>query len=129
MRVFIVDDSSVILERLTLLLHDIPGIDLVGHATDVPQAVQRVLETNPDALVLDLHMPGGTGLDVLRAIRPVRPGIHVLVFTNYSQDEYRQRCLTAGAEYFLDKSTEFEKIPSILRELAQKDGKVSPAAR
>jgi DNA-binding NarL/FixJ family response regulator len=129
MRVFIVDDSSVILERLTLLLHDIPGIDLVGHATDVPQAVQRVLETKPDALVLDLHMPGGTGLDVLRAIRPVRPGIHVLVFTNYPQDEYRQRCLTAGAEYFLDKSTEFEKIPSILRELAQKDGKVSPAAR
>jgi DNA-binding NarL/FixJ family response regulator len=129
MRVFIVDDSSVIVERLTLLLEDTPGVELVGHAADVPQAVQRVLETTPDALVLDLHMPGGTGLDVLRAIRPVRPGIHVLVFTNYPQDEYRQRCLTAGAEYFLDKSTEFEKIPCILRELAQKEAKVSQTAR
>jgi len=129
MRVFIVDDSSVIVERLTLLLEGTPGVELVGHAADVPQAVQRLLETAHDALVLDLHMPGGTGLDVLRAIRPVRPGMHVLVFTNYPLDEYRQRCLTAGAEYFLDKSTEFEKIPSILRELAQKDAKVSPAAR
>jgi len=129
MKVFIVDDSSVIVERLTLLLEDIPGVELVGHAADVPHAVQRLLETPPDALVLDLHMPGGTGLDVLRAIRPVRPDIHVLVFTNYPQDEYRQECLTAGAEYFLDKSREFEKIPSILRELAQKDGKVSQAAR
>lgn len=129
MRVFIVDDSSVIVERLTLLLERIPGVELVGHAADVPEAVQRLLQTTPDALVLDLHMPGGTGLDVLRAIRPVRPGIHVLVFTNYPQDEYRRECLTAGAEYFLDKSTEFEKIPGILRELAQKDAKVSQAAR
>jgi|SRR5882672_2488240 len=129
MRVFIVDDSSVIVERLTLLLQDIPGVELVGHAADVPQAVQRLLETTPDALVLDLHLPGGTGLDVLRAIRPVRPDVHILVFTNHSQDEYRQRCLTAGAEYFLDKSTEFEKIPGILRELAQKEAKVSQAAR
>jgi len=129
MRVFIVDDSSVIVERLTLLLEHIPGVELVGHAADVPEAVQRLLQTTPDALVLDLHMPGGTGLDVLRAIRPVRPGIHVLVFTNYPQDEYRRECLTAGAEYFLDKSTEFEKIPSILRELAQKDARVSQATR
>ena len=128
MRVFIVDDSSVIVERLTLLLEGIPGVELVGHAADVPQAVQRLLETRPDALVLDLHMPGGTGLDVLRAIRPVRPGIHVLVVTNYPEDEYRRQCLTAGAEYFLDKSTEFKKIPGILRELAQKDAKVSQAA-
>jgi DNA-binding NarL/FixJ family response regulator len=129
MRVFIVDDSSVIVERLTLLLEHIPGVELVGHAADVPEAVQRLLQTTPDALVLDLHMPGGTGLDVLRAIRPVRPGIHVLVFTNYPQDEYRRECLTAGAEYFLDKSTEFEKIPSILRELAQRDARVSQATR
>ncbi len=129
MRVFIVDDSSVIVERLTLLLEDVPGVELVGHAADVPQAIQRLLETAPDALVLDLHLPGGTGLDVLRALRPVRPDIHVLVFTNHSHDEYRQECLTAGAEYFLDKSAEFEKIPRILRELAQKKAGAPQTAR
>ena len=129
MKVFIVDDSSVIVERLTLLLEDVPGVELVGHAADVPQAIQRLLETTPDVLVLDLHLPGGTGLDVLRALRPVQPDVHVLVFTNHSHDEYRQECLTAGAEYFLDKSAEFEKIPRILRELARKKAKAPQAAR
>ena len=128
MRVFIVDDCSVIVERLTLLLEDVPGVELVGHAADVPQAIQRLLETTPDVLVLDLHLLGGTGLDVLRALRPVRPDIHVLIFTNHSHDEYRQECLTAGAEYFLDKSAEFEKLPGILRELAQKKAGAPQAA-
>jgi DNA-binding NarL/FixJ family response regulator len=104
-------------------------VELVGHAADVPQAIQRLLETTPDVLVLDLHLPGGTGLDVLRALRPVQPDVHVLVFTNHSHDEYRQECLTAGAEYFLDKSAEFEKIPRILRELARKKAKAPQAAR
>src|SRR5213594_3493081 len=129
MKVFIVDDSSAIVERLTLLLDDVPGVELVGHASDVPQAVQRIQETMPDAVVLDLHLPGGTGLDVLRAIRPSRPALRVLICTNYPDSEYRQQCMAAGADYFLDKSTEFEKIPSILHELMQKEARVSPAAR
>src|SRR5689334_15933021 len=126
MKVFIVDDSSAIVERLTLLLDDVPGVELVGHASDVPEAVQRIREAMPDALVLDLHMPGGTGLDVLRAIRPLQPALRVLICTNYTDSEYRQKCMTAGADYFLDKSTEFEKIPAILRGLMHKEAKVSP---
>jgi DNA-binding NarL/FixJ family response regulator len=129
MKVFIVDDSSVIVERLTRLLDEIPGVELVGSAADAPHAVERILEKAPDAIVLDLHMPGGSGLDVLRAIRPARPDLRVLVCTNFPQEEYRHECLTAGADYFLDKSSEFEKIPSILRELMQKEAKVSQASR
>lgn len=128
MKVFIVDDSRAIVERLTLLLDDVPGVQLVGHASDVPQAVQRIQETMPDAVVLDLHLPGGTGLDVLRAIRPLQPTLRVLVCTNYPDSEYRQKCMAAGADYFLDKSTEFEKIPAILHELTPKEARVSPAA-
>jgi len=128
MRVFIVDDSSVIVERLTRLLSEVPGVEFVGHATDVPQAVQRILETMPDALVLDLHMPGGSGLDVLRAIRSLHLDLPVIVCTNYADTEYRDECLSAGASFFLDKSTEFEKIPFILRGLMQKKVKASPVA-
>jgi DNA-binding NarL/FixJ family response regulator len=129
MKVFIVDDSSAVLERLTLLLDDVPGVELVGQASDVPQAVQRIQEAMPDALVLDLHMPGGTGLDVLRAIRPSQPRLRVLICTNYPDSEYRQQCMAAGADYFLDKSTEFEKIPSILHELIHKEVKPSSFGR
>ena len=129
MKVFIVDDSRVIVERLTRLLDEVPGVEFVGSADDAQHAVERILEMAPDALVLDLHMPGGSGLDVLRATRPALPGLRVLVCTNYPHAKYRQECLAAGADYFMDKSTEFEKIPSILRELMRKDAKVPQAAR
>jgi DNA-binding NarL/FixJ family response regulator len=121
MKVFIVDDSTVVVERLAGLLEEVPGARLVGQAGDVPEAVHGIQELKPDALILDLHMPGGSGLDVLRAIRSDHPDLYVVICTNYPYPEYREECLTAGANFFLDKSAEFEKIPFILRELIQKE--------
>ena len=129
MKIFIADDSRVVVERLTLLLEEVPGAQLVGKAGDVSAAVKGVQKMKPDALILDLHMPGGSGLDVLRAIRASYPHLFVLICTNFPYDEYREECLTAGANLFLDKSADFDKIPSILRDLIQKETKVSPGAR
>jgi DNA-binding NarL/FixJ family response regulator len=129
MKVFIADDSKIVVERLAGILEEVPGARLVGQAGDVLSAVNGIQKLNPDAVILDLHMPGGSGLDVLRAIRAVYPNVFVLVCTNYPYPEYREECLTAGANLFLDKSAEFEKIPSILRDLIQKEAKISPGAR
>jgi len=128
MKIFIADDSRVVVERLAGLLEDVPGARLVGQAGDVPAAVNGIQQMKPDAVILDLHMPGGSGLDVLRAIRIDHPHLYVVICTNYPYPEYREECLTAGANLFLDKSAEFEKIPSILRELAEKEAKISPGA-
>jgi DNA-binding NarL/FixJ family response regulator len=73
-------------------------------------------------------MPGGSGLDVLRAVRPDHPGLRFLVCTNYANSQYRDECISAGADFFLDKSSEFEKIPAILRQLAR-IGPKSPVGR
>lgn len=129
MKVFIADDSRAVVERLTGLLEEVPGAQLVGQAGDVSAAVNGVQKMKPDALILDLHMPGGSGLDVLRAVRTAYPDLFVLICTNFPYPEYREECLTAGANLFLDKSADFEKIPSILRELIQKEAKISPGAR
>jgi len=129
MKVFIADDSRVVAERLAGLLEEVPGARLVGQAGDVPAAVNGIHKMKPDAVILDLHMPGGSGLDVLRAIRTDHPDVYVLICTNFPYPEYREECLAAGANLFLDKSADFERIPSILRELAQKEAKVSPSAR
>src|SRR5229473_2446693 len=129
MKVFIADDSSLFVGRLTELLRDVPGVELAGQAGDVSESVRRIQQMKPDAVILDLQMPGGSGLDVLRAIRPDHPGLYILICTNYPYPQYRQECLSAGANYFLDKSTEFEKIPDILRELLGKVSKTTPAAR
>ena len=130
MKVFIADDSRVVVERLAdLLEEEVPGVQLVGQAGDVPEAVRGIQKMKPDALILDLQMPGGSGLDVLRAIRTDYPHLHVLICTNYPYPQYREECFTAGANFFLDKSAEFEKIPAILRELIQNETKISPPTR
>jgi len=129
MKVFIADDSSAVAERLTDLLEEVPGAQLVGRAGDVPEAVRSIQKMKPDALILDLQMPGGSGLDVLRAIRGDHPRLYVLICTNYPYPKYREECMTAGANFFLDKSAEFEKIPAILRELIQNEAKISPPTR
>jgi len=129
MKVFIADDSRIVVERLAGLLEEVPGARLVGRAGDVPAAVVGIQKMKPDALILDLHMPGGSGLDVLRAIRNDHPDLYVVICTSFPYPEYREECLAAGANLFLDKSADFEKIPSVLRELIQKEAKISPGAR
>jgi DNA-binding NarL/FixJ family response regulator len=126
MKVFIADDSRAIVERLADLLEEVPGAQLVGQAGDVPEAVHSIQKIKPDALILDLQMPGGSGLDVLRAIRTEHPQLCVLICTNYPYPQLREKCLSAGANFFLDKSTEFERIPDILRGLIENETKVSP---
>jgi DNA-binding NarL/FixJ family response regulator len=126
MKVFIADDSGAVVKRLTDLLEEVPGAQLVGQASDVPEAVEGVQQLRPDVLILDLQMPKGTGLDVLRAIRVDHPHLYVLICTNFPYPQLREECFNAGANFFLDKSAEFEKIPAILRELLHCETKTSP---
>jgi DNA-binding NarL/FixJ family response regulator len=62
-------------------------------------------------------MPGGSGLDVLKATRRGHPRLQVVICTNYPYQQYRDECMAAGANYFLDKSADFDKIPTIFRQL------------
>lgn len=129
MKVFIVDDSRPVVERLADLLEEVPGAELAGHAGDVAEAMRGIQKTKPDALILDLQLPDGSGLDVLRAVRREATRLLVLICTNYPYAAYREECLTAGANFFLDKTTEFGKIPAILREIMQQEIKTSPTCR
>jgi DNA-binding NarL/FixJ family response regulator len=129
MRVFITDDSKIVVERLADLLKDVAGVEIVGQAGNALEAMLSIHLTNPDAVILDLQMPGGSGLDVLRAIRQGHPGLKVLICTNYAYPQYRDECLAAGATYFLDKSADFDKIPTIFRQLIRTASKRTHAAR
>jgi DNA-binding NarL/FixJ family response regulator len=123
MRVFITDDSKVVVERMTDLLKDVDGVEVIGQADNALDAVLCIRQTNPDAVILDLQMPGGSGLDVLRAIRRGHPALKVLICTNFPYPQYRDECIAAGANYFLDKSADFDKIPVIFRQLIRSSSK------
>ena len=125
LNVFIADGSPAVLERMAGLLKEVPGAELVGQARDASEAVRHIQTIKPDAVILGLYMRGGNGLDVLGAIRSNHRHLQVLSCSNDPDTRYREESVRAGVNFFLDKSVEFEKIPIILRELIQKDGKLS----
>jgi DNA-binding NarL/FixJ family response regulator len=119
MTVLIADDSQVVVERLKAMLAKLRGIELAGHAGTVPEALHAVRSLRPDVLILDLQMPGGRGMDILKTVQREQPGSAVIVLTNHSHSQYRKRCLEYGARSFLDKSAEFHNVAAVLRELVK----------
>jgi DNA-binding NarL/FixJ family response regulator len=117
-QVFIVDDSTSIRLRLNDLLRRMGDVAVVGEAGSASAAVDGILRTRPDSVLLDLNLMGKSGIDVLRAIHPQAPDIIFVVLTNHSEPQYRRACARAGARYFLDKSTEFERVREVIAEIA-----------
>jgi DNA-binding NarL/FixJ family response regulator len=115
--VFIVDDSCVVRERLVALLADVPDVVVVGQAGTAAEAIRQIRKLQPAAVVLDISMPGGNGLSVLREIRRANSAATVIMLTNFSQEQYREKCAALGADYFFDKSTEFEQVRGVLERL------------
>ena len=114
MDLFIVEDSIPVRERLLRTLEGMAGLDIVGTAEDVPAAIDGLTSCPPDALILDLQLPSGSGLQVLRAVRQKLPNMRVIVMTNFTAEPYRKAAMAAGAEIFLDKSAEFGRVRDIL---------------
>ena len=114
MNLFIVEDSIPVRERLVRTIADLPGLDIVGTAEDVGAAIDGLTNAAPDALILDLQLPSGSGLQVLRAVRERMPRVRVIVMTNFAAEPYRKAAMAAGAEVFLDKSAEFGRVRDIL---------------
>jgi DNA-binding NarL/FixJ family response regulator len=118
LKVFIVEDSASIRERLTELMGEINGAAVVGFADTPSAAIAGILNTRPDCVVLDYQLLGGTCIDVLHAVHPKAPSVVFLVLTNHANPQYRRVCLEAGANWFFDKSTEFRKIKGVISGLA-----------
>jgi DNA-binding NarL/FixJ family response regulator len=123
-KVFVADDSIVLRERVLEMLRDIPGVQVLGCAEDGLHAIDCIRQLRPDAVVLDIQMPRGTGLDVLKNIHAVNGKPMFVVFTNFPYPQYRKRAMECGAQYFFDKTTEFEKLRELFGQLT---GSLQPA--
>ena len=128
--VFVVDDLPSMRERLRELLDDIAGVKIVGDAGSLAEATAGILRTHPDCVLLDYQIEGGTGLQLLRAVRPQSPDTEFIVLTNHATDQHRRACLDAGARFFLDKSSEFGCIGAAITQIDMLRAMAhSPAAR
>ncbi len=121
LKILLVDDSEFILQRIQYLLHGMQQVKQVKTATSAEEADEWIESYNPSLVFLDINLPGKNGLQMLKDIRqnkaidPV-----VVILTNNTLSGYRNECIQAGADYFLDKAKDFAIIPDIIAETAAK---------
>jgi DNA-binding NarL/FixJ family response regulator len=118
MRVLVVDDSPAVRRRITARLREIPEVEHVDEATDVGGALAAAEAGAPQLVVLDLHLRGCGALDVLTSLKRVAAPPAIAVLTNDASEHHRRECIARGADYFFDKSKEFEALVQVASVLA-----------
>jgi two-component system OmpR family response regulator len=118
-RVYLVEDSPILTKLLVGLIEAEPGAVVVGHSDTAVAAITDIRTLKPDAIVLDLHLREGSGVDVMRALRQAGDALlpHLIVLTNHSGLPYRKAAREAGAHHFFDKSSEIPLMLSLIRSL------------
>jgi len=117
MRVLLADDSNLMISRLQEVLSDCKGVEIVGIAENGQIALEKTRQLVPDLLILDLKMPKMSGLNVLKEIRKDDKKMKIMVLTSFSSDDYGEKTLEFGANYFFSKVDDFEKVLPTVQEL------------
>ena len=118
LRVYVVDDSALLRQRLVGLLAELDRVEVIGEAEDRDQAIAEVAKLTPQVVILDIQLRQGNGIEVLTQIKKVQPSPTVIVLTNYPYPQFREKCMSTGADYFFYKATEFIKVKEVVRLLA-----------
>ena len=121
MRVLVVDDSAAVRGRLLRLLRDTDGVERIAEAEDAKSALFAARALSPHLVILDLGLPDRSGLEVLPALKEQSPPPLVVVLSNHSGDAFAKRCRELGADYFFDKSTQFQLAIDVVRSHAARD--------
>jgi len=119
MKVLLVEDFAPIRDRLCELVQMVPGAHIVAQADTPAAALAAIGESEPDVVIVDLQLRGGTsGLTILKWLREHRPAIAAVVLSNSAYAQMRTACLDLGARLFLDKASEFARLPKVLADLS-----------
>ncbi len=113
-RVLLVEDSLPVRKRIRSLIEESGPVEIVGEAASVTDALAQFRAHQPEVVVLDLQLVDGTAYAVLQEIKETQPACVVIVLTNLAIAECRERCRTLGADFFFNKSTEFDRVPEVL---------------
>ena len=123
MRLLIVDDSSIIRNLIKNQIKIFEKVNIVGEAGNGIMAMEMVNAFHPDLVILDLHMPGMNGIQVLREIKKTNAKIIVCILTNYPYPQYKEKCIAFGADFFLNKNEDFETINIVIGNILMEEEK------
>jgi DNA-binding NarL/FixJ family response regulator len=119
-KVLVVDDSAQVRARLAALIREIDGVVAVDERQDAAGAVAHVLAGRPHLVILDLHMPGGSGIAALQRIKSTPAAPIVVILTNDPADFNRRQCLGRGADFFFDKAREFDRVLDVVSDMVRR---------
>lgn len=118
LKIVTVDDSPIIADRLQTILAQVEHVAFAGNATNMDTALSLIAQEQPHAVILDINLEADTpelnGINLLIMLRKKYTNMKIIMLTNLTHEQYRNTCLIHGADYFLDKSNEFEKIAEIV---------------
>jgi DNA-binding NarL/FixJ family response regulator len=126
MRIFIIEDSTEVRERLRDMLQRISHVELVGEAENENEAVRSIRNVQPDVVIVDFSLAIRNNQNVIRRIKMQSLATRVIVLSNNVYQQYRKKCIDLGADFFMDKSRDIGDLGSLLIELD--DGKSTPAS-
>lgn len=124
--VLLVDDHPVVVEGLRKVLATASDISVTGEAHDAAQALEKAKALKPDVILMDLRMPGATGIQAVRRLRENNVEASVIILTSYGDQAYVRQALEAGADGYLLKSTPTEQLISAIRSAARGRRALSP---
>jgi len=116
--ILIVDDSAEVRVNLIKLLDTVKGIKIIGEAEDYFSAIDNFKKLNPDIVILDIDLPNINGIEILSEIKKLNQSAVVIMFTNFTNRVMKKLAAKRGADFFLDKSNDIDKLEQILIELA-----------
>jgi DNA-binding NarL/FixJ family response regulator len=125
-RVLIVDDHSVVRRGLRHLLATQADMEVVGEAEDGPSALQAATTLAPDVILLDIRLPGASGLDIAPQLRQCAPAARIIILTTYEDDEYLVRAMGNGVHGYLLKSVSDECVAEAIRTVQRGERLVTP---
>jgi len=124
-KVFIVDDHEIIRQGLKMILKEAPDLMVVGEAQDGTEAMRKIKNTEIDIVLLDMNMPGRSGIELIGDIKSLKPKIHILVLSIHPEDKFALRTLKAGASGYLCKDTALEELVIAIRKIHTKGRYIS----
>jgi two-component system, NarL family, invasion response regulator UvrY len=126
-RIGIVDDHSIVRSGLRQFFEDQSDLQVVGEAGSGGEAIDLVRKTEMDVLLMDLSMPGQTGIDALAMIRAKAPDVAILILSGYPEEHYALNLIRQGASGYLSKQCEPSEIVTAIRTVAQGRRHITPA--
>lgn len=118
LKIFLVDESSLVRRRLSALISALAGVVIVGESEEAEAALRGIRMTGADLAIVDLHLAGGNGMEIVESLARATPPILTMVLTNHSGPAFRAACHDAGARYFFDKTSEYELARDTIERLA-----------